>query len=119
MIKVEDDTITIIRGDSGYVTIPLVEVRKDEDTGEEIETPYMLKEGEVLRFAASKKYGATEDECFIIREIPHDSMRLYFEPEDTKTQKFGDYKYDLEYTNSEGYVDTILKGKLVIAEEVY
>lgn len=119
MIKVEDNTITIIRGDSGFVTIPLVEVKKDEDTGEEIETPYTLKDGEVLRFAAAKKFGATEDECFIIREIPHDTMRLYFEPEDTKSQKFGSYKYDLEYTNADGFVDTILKGTFIIAEEVY
>lgn len=120
MIKVdEDNTITIIRGDSGYVKVPLVEVKIDEDTGEEIETPYELKEGEVLRFAAAKKFGATEEECFIIREIPHDTMRLYFEPEDTKSQKFGSYKYDLEFTNEDGFVDTILRGALVISEEVY
>ena len=119
MIKVEGDTITITRGDSGFVTIPLVEVKKDEDTGKEIETPYELKDDEVLRFAASKKFGAKKEECFIIREIPHDTMRLYFEPEDTKSQKFGSYKYDLEYTNTEGFVDTILKGTLIIDEEVY
>lgn len=120
MIKVNEDTyaITIIRGDSGYVTVPLIEVTENQE-GETVETPYTLQEGEILRFAAAKKWGASEDECFIIREIPYDTMRLYFYPEDTKNQKFGTYKYDLEYTNLEGFVDTILRSELIISEEVY
>lgn len=120
MIKVDELTnaITIIRGDSGYVTVPLVEVTIDEH-GEEVETPYVLREGEILRFAAAKKWGAGEDECFIIRQIEAPGMKLYFYPEDTKSQKFGTYKYDLEFTNSEGFVDTILRSELVISEEVF
>ena len=120
MIKVNELTnvITIIRGDSGYVTVPLVEVTIDGE-GHEVETPYILKEGETLRFAAAKKWGAGEDECFIIRQIEAPEMKLYFYPEDTKPQKFGTYKYDLEFTNSEGFVDTILKSELVISEEVF
>lgn len=114
MIKVDNNnTITIIRGDSGYVTIPLVEIVEGE------EVPYVPKPGETLRFAAAKKYGAIEDECFIIRQIPLDTNKLYFYPEDTKTQKFGTYKYDLEFTDIDGFVDTILKGDFIIAEEVY
>ncbi len=120
MIKVDELTnaITIIRGDSGYVTVPLVEITEDEH-GEHVETPYILKPGETLRFAAAKKYGASEEECFIIRQIEGPEMKLYFYPEDTKSQKFGTYKYDLEFTNAEGFVDTILKSELIIAEEVY
>lgn len=122
MIQVDDDyTITIVRGDSGYVNVPLIEVTIDEH-GERTETEYQPQTGDSLRFAASKKYGATEEECFIIRDIPLDTKRLYFNPEDTKDQKFGEYKYDLELTRSNDnftYVDTILKGKFVISEEVY
>lgn len=118
MISVDGSTITIIRGDSGYVTVPLVEVTVDEE-GQEVETEHELKDDETLRFAVAKKWGATEEECFIIREIEHGTMKLYFNPEDTKAQKFGSYKYDLEYTNENGYVDTILKGDFIIAEEVY
>lgn len=121
MIKVDEETnaITIVRGDSGYVTVPLFEVTEDEH-GQKVETPYALKSGEKLRFAASKKWGATEDECFIIREINAPDMKLYFYPEDTKGQKFGkDYKYDLEFTNEEGYVDTILRSTFIISEEVF
>lgn len=122
MISVDVDknyTITIIRGDSGYLTIPLYEIEIDPETGEKTETPYQLKPNEILRFAAAPKWGATEEECFIIREIPHDSMRLYFYPEDTKPKKFGRYKYDLQFTNEEGYIDTILRSEIVISEEVY
>ena len=120
MIQVDDkNTITIVRGDSGYVTVPLVEVTEDEH-GQIIETPYDMKPGEKLRFAAAKKWGAGEDECFIIREIEAPEMKLYFYPEDTKGQKFGkDYKYDLEFTNKDGYVDTILRASFVISEEVF
>ena len=120
MISVdENNVITIVRGDSGYVTVPLVEVTEDEH-GQIIETPYAMKPGETLRFAAAKKWGAGEDECFIIREIEAPDMKLYFYPEDTKGQKFGkDYKYDLEFTNEDGYVDTILRSTMIIAEEVF
>lgn len=115
MIEVDDLTgrITIIRGDSGFVTVPLVEVIDGE------ERPYVPQPGEKLRFAAAKKYGATEDECIIIRDIPLTNNRLYFYPEDTKNQKFGKYKYDLEFTDKDGYVDTILRSEFVISEEVY
>lgn len=114
MIKVgEDGTITIIRGDSGFVTVSLVEVVDGE------ETPYIPKPGETLRFAAAKKWGASEEECFIIRDIPLSTNKLYFEPEDTKSQKFGTYKYDLEFTDIDGFVDTILRGNFIISEEVY
>lgn len=122
MIEVNESknyAITIVRGDSGFVTIPLYEVHIDEETGSITETPYVLKEDEKLRFAAAKKWGATEDECFIIREIPHETMRLYFYPEDTKPMKFGEYKYDLEYTDSSGFVNTILRSTITISEEVY
>ncbi len=119
MISVnENNVITIVRGDSGYVTVPLAEVTIDEH-GQRTETPYDMKPGETLRFAAAKKWGAGEDECFIIRQIEAPEMKLYFYPEDTKTQKFGTYKYDLEFTNLEGFVDTILRSELVISEEVF
>ena len=120
MISVdENNVITIVRGDSGYVTVPLFEVTEDEH-GQIIETPYTMKPGETLRFAAAKKWGAGEDECFIVRQIEAPDMKLYFYPEDTKDQKFGkDYKYDLEFTNEDGYIDTILKGTMVISEEVF
>lgn len=114
MISVDSNyNITIIRGDSGYVTVPLVEVSGDE------ETPYTPKEGETLRFAMAKNYGASEDECYIIRNIDTSNLKLYFYPEDTKELKFGKYKYDLEFTNQEGYVDTILRASFTVAEEVY
>ena len=114
MISVDSDyNITIIRGDSGYVTVPLVEVIDGE------ETPYTPKEGETLRFAMAKKYGATEEECYILRDIDINTLKLYFYPEDTKDLKFGTYKYDLEFTNVDGYIDTIRRGNFIIAEEVH
>ena len=114
MISVDDNyNITIIRGDSGYLKVPLVEVVGDE------EVPYTPHEGETLRFAMAKKWGASEDECAVIRDIDIHDLKLYFYPEDTKQLKFGEYKYDLEYTNLDGYVDTILRALVIVSEEVY
>lgn len=117
MIAVDDNyNITIVRGDSGFLRVPLVEVTIDEH-GDEEETPYELKSGETLRFAAAKKWGSTGDECFIIREITNGILYLY--PEDTKHLKFGTYKYDLEFTNNSGFVDTVLRREFKVIEEVY
>lgn len=114
MISVDSNyNITIIRGDSGYLTVPLVEVIDGE------ETPYTPKEGETLRFAMAKKWGASQEECAVIRDINTQDLKLYFYPEDTKDLKFGDYKYDLEYTTADGFVDTILRGIVTVSEEVY
>lgn len=114
MIAVDDNyNITIVRGDSGYVKLSLVEIDGEE------EVPYIPKEGETLRFAMAKKYGATEEDCLILRPIDVSTLKLYFHPEDTKNLKFGDYKYDLEFTNEDGFVDTILKATFRIDEEVY
>lgn len=114
MISIDDNyTITIIRGDSGYVTVSLVEVVDGE------EVPYTPKENETLRFAMAKKWGASEEECCVIRTIDVNDLKLYFHPKDTKPLKFGDYKYDLEYTNADGFVDTILRGTVKVTEEVY
>ncbi len=114
MIKVDENgTITIIRGDSGFVTVPLIEIIDGE------EVPYEPKPGDKLRFAASSKWGANKDECFIIREIPLTTNRLYFYPEDTKPMKFGTYKFDIEFTDSNGFVNTLIRGSLIIEKEVY
>lgn len=121
MIEVDEKTgaITIVRGDSGYVTVPLFEIVEDAETGEKVEQPYTLQPGDTLRFAAAKRYGSTEDECIIIREIEAPEMKLEFYPEDTKNLKFGEYKYDLELTTADGYVDTILMSTFKVSEEVY
>ena len=109
-----DYNISLVRGDTAYFDVPLVEV---DDEGHE--TPYTPREGEVLRFALSDKFGANRSEVFIYKDIPIDTLVLKIEPEDTKPLKFGKYKYDIEFTDIFGNVTTVLEATFTVAKEVY
>ena len=103
--------ITITRGDTGLFTISLV-----DESGEE----YIPAEGSKLRFAMSKKYGSTESELLIEKEIPIDTMQLEIEPSDTKALPFGsNYVYDIELTDEYDRVSTVVMAKMTISKEVY
>ena len=109
-----DYNISLVRGDTAYFDVPLMEI---DDEGHE--TPYTPQEGEVLRFAMSKKYGSTREEVLILKDIPVDTLVLKLEPEDTKSLAFGTYKYDIEFTDLFGNVTTVLEANFTVAKEVY
>lgn len=109
-----DYNISLVRGDTAIFDVPLVSV--DEEGHE---TPYTPQAGEVLRFALSKKYGATRSEVLILKDIPVDTLVLKIEPEDTKPLPFGSYKYDIEFTDILGSVTTVLEAMFEVAKEVY
>ena len=103
-----NNNITLVRGDyfSCHVT--------------------MTKEGEIftptsgsLRFAVKKRYTDTDDKVLINKQIPLDTLLLELESSDTKSLKFGDYVYDIEYTDILGHPDTFIRAKFILAEEVY
>ena len=109
-----DYNISLVRGDTAYFDVPLVEV---DDEGHE--TPYTPREGEILRFAMSTKFGSSREEVLILREIPIDTLVLKIFPEDTKPLAFGKYKYDIEFTDIMGNVTTVLEANFTVAKEVY
>lgn len=102
--------IELTRGDTGLFTIEL----KSTD-GED----YEPQEGSSLRFAVAKKYGATESECDLIKEIPIDTMTLEITAEESKALPFGNYLYDIQFTDPFGRVSTVIMAKLKITKEVY
>lgn len=106
--------ITLTRGDTAIISVPLVNV---DETGQESE--YTPHTGEKLRFAMSDKYGANRDEVLIYKDIPIDTLILQIDPEDTKSLKFGKYKYDIEFTDAQGHVSTGLSAIFEVAKEVY
>ena len=110
MIIIDDDNnITMTRGDSALIQIGMTR------NGEPI-TPV---EGEVVRFAVKAKYKDPDDEVLIHKDIPLDTLMLEIEPQDTKPLAMNKtYVYDVEYTDINGRVDTFIKGKLTIDEEV-
>lgn len=82
------------------------------------ETPYVPKEGDVIRFAM--KTSMLSDEVLINKQVDLSTMTLKLVPSDTKNLSFGDYTYDVELTTAEGDVDTFIgPAKFTITGEVY
>lgn len=108
--KIEDKVydITLTRGDTLFIEFPLF----DED-----DQPYTPVEGEVLRFAMKKKH--KDEDPLVLVDIPTDTCLLEIRPEHTKPLNFGDYVYDVEFTDSYGHVSTIIKGMFTVDKEVY
>lgn len=108
MFSIKGNSISLTRGDTLFLTVALI----DPDGSE-----YEVQEGDTLRFAMKKRIKS--EECLILKSIPTDTLTLEIEPQDTKPLEFGDYVYDIEFTDAAGHVSTILLGTFSITEEVY
>lgn len=103
------------RGDTFLATISITQ-------GDE---PYTPAAGDVITFALKhvKKNAAgteyTDGEPLITKEIPHSTMVLQLDPEDTKGLGFGTYAYDVQIKMEDGTVDTfIADARLILRPEV-
>lgn len=72
-----------------------------------------------LRFALKKKYKNSDTELLLNKAIPLDTRLLELEGDDTKPLAFGDYDYDIQYTDVSGHPCTFIIGKLTLSQEVY
>lgn len=91
----------------------IAEVEPRRKITQEIYTPV---EGDVIRFAMKRSYSDTES--LIRKVIPHDTMTLRIESEDTKSLPVRPYYYDIEITFEDGTVDTFIKGTFTLDNEV-
>ena len=80
--------------------------------------PFVPTDG-TLRFAVKRKYTDDDDKVLIVKQVPLDTMLLELESADTKDLRFGEYVYDIEYTDVNGRPDTFIRAKFLLAEEVY
>ncbi len=109
LFKVSGTTITLTRGDTARIIVGL----SYKGSGDE----YYPSGGDVVRFAAKKKY--KDESPVIYKIIPSDTMILEISPQDTKNLSFGNYVYDIEITYENGDVDTFIeRATLKITEEV-
>lgn len=106
MFSVNGTTITLTRGDTFKANI-------DISLGGDAYTP---EAGDEIRFAMKQSY--SDDEPAILVNIPVDTMKLVINSEDTKNLEYGTYVYDIQLTYANGDVDTFIKGKLKLTEEV-
>lgn len=107
-IDTNTNNITLVRGD--YFPCNIAMTKNDE--------PFIPTNG-TLRFAVKKKYTDADDKVLIVKQIPLDTMLLELESADTKDLRFGEYVYDIEYTDVNGRPDTFISAKFFLAEEVY
>ncbi len=109
MYKIENNNITLTRGDSMIIQVSLL---KDDE-------PYVPAPGSSVRFAMKRKYSDPDSEVVLVKTIPIDTLLLKFEPEDTKPLPMkSKYVYDIQLTDETGFVDTFIEGKFIVGEEV-
>lgn len=109
MFSIDGTTITLIRGDTLITRVGITDASGNE---------YIPQEGDSLRFALKRDYNDTNP--LILKEIPIDTRILRLDPADTKPLGQPDtYVYDVEITYGDGFVDTFIRGKLKLKEEVY
>ena len=112
MVAVSGTTITITKGDTGIITVSIMNADGSQ---------YVPQSGDTIRFAMKKNY--SDAETLILKNIPLETMELRLDPEDTKDldagpQK-GKYKYDIELTRADGQIDTFIpRADFIILEEV-
>lgn len=109
MYKVnENGSIEMIRGDSAEFDI---QVMTEDIDGEPVE--YVLQEGDILTFTVKKS--TKSEETLIQKTGPH----ILILPEDTQELSYKTYKYDVQLTMADGFVDTIIPPTdFIIKEEV-
>lgn len=112
MVDVKGTTITITRGDDAAIEVQII----DSDG-----SIYEPAEGDSVRFALKKNY--TDSEPLLVIDIPISTMILRIRSEDTKQLESGPmrgrYKYDIELTRADGWVDTFIpRADFLVLEEV-
>lgn len=109
MFSIEDNNITLTRGDTLLLQIKLTK------QGE----PYVPEEGDSIRFAMKRKYTDSDSEVILVKNIPMDTLILELKPEDTKNLPMqSKYVYDLQFTDATGRVNTFAQGTLLVTKEV-
>ena len=115
MVNIDGTNITMTRGDT---LVADVSIKRNGEA-------YAPEAGDVILFAVKNTTmvggGANykDEEPILEKTIPHDTMQLVLNPEDTKPFKFGEYVYDMSITFADGNVDTfITTSSFVLTPEV-
>lgn len=108
MVLIEENNITLTRGDTLRVKVDITDENGDI---------YEPKNTDEIRFAMKRKY--KDKDCLIKKTIPNNTLILELKPKDTKPLQFGkDYVYDIQITEDGDVVDTFISGIITLSEEV-
>lgn len=106
-VIINGNDISLTRGDTLIINVAITK------NG----APYIPQEGDSIRFALKRQI--TDKTPLIVKEIDTETLQMVLEAEETKLP-VGQYKYDIELTTAQGYVDTFIPpASFRITEEVY
>ena len=104
MFQINNDKITVTRGDTGIISLNLTQ---DDE-------PYEFSEGDKIVFSVKKKLKDTE---YVLRkETTRDT--IFLEHKDTDNIAPGNYYYDIEITYNTIQVATIGPNKFIVKADV-
>ena len=104
MFQIEDNAITITRGDSARIDITVYDAHGEE---------YELQEGDALVFTVKSSVNDKE------KLIQKSGAVININPQDTQDLDYGKYVYDVQITLANGTVNTIIEPSVFkIASEV-
>ncbi|WP_317316525.1 hypothetical protein [Longibaculum muris] len=95
MLKVENNIISLTRGDTALLNVEIV-----NNEGE----IYELEDGDICEFTL-KKY-TSSDNVLIKKEVVSGEIKI--SPDDTKNLDYGQYFYDVQVTMANGDVATVI-----------
>ena len=100
MLKIDERTnkIRLTRGDTAYLTFPLT----DDVTG----NPYLMGANDILTLNIKRDFG--DQQKIALQKVSKGTNCVHITPEDTKSLKFGTYKYEVELTKANGDIFTII-----------
>ena len=109
MFDIKNNKIELTRGDSAIAEVAML----NKSGG-----PYVPQEGDSIRFVLKSdwmnpgKSAYVDKRPLIEKSISTTDLLLRLDPDDTKRLPFGKYRYDIEITFSDGYVDTFINNEL-------
>jgi hypothetical protein len=95
MFKVQDNSISVVRGDSCILELAITDQEGNE---------YIVSDTDVIVFTVKKNPRATE----VVFQKKVIDKKITIDPEDTARLPYGKYAYDVQLTTVAGYVDTII-----------
>ena len=105
MFIVENNNITMTKGDSGYFVIKL-----ENSDGTEFEP----ETGDEIVFSVKKR--AETKENVVLRKT---GTKIVFEAKDTQEVPSGEYVYDVYIKNGEDERQTVITGKYILKRAVH
>lgn len=106
MLTIESSTISITRGDTGYIHLNLT---KDNEA-------YPYEDGDMITMSVKKN--DTDEEYAFQKEVPAGQV-IILQPADTKTMEYGEYVYDIQLNTTLGEIFTVVgPAKFKVTKEI-